>query len=181
MTDFNRPPTADEMQYASDVMHGKRKRDVRITLIATVIGAFFGLLIGFAGNEAHNKLPDPVFILTCIVLVALTFAVITMLVLFTIHSIIGVCRVWIPARILVGIAILFVAYKLFQKISFWIVFPQRIMMDLVMFALLLVFAVLFVNIGIRLLFLLYCMVTGKDEEKIMVEQLSAKHDFNSKK
>ena len=172
MADFITPPTAEEMQYASDAIHGKRKRDLLIVLISAVIGAFFGLLIGFAGNEANDEPIDPIFILGCIGVVAFCFAVITLMILFALRSIVAVCRAWVPARILAIVAVVYLVVNFLGKVRFWFIFPSQIVMDVVMEALLLIFAILLLNYGLRLLFLLYCMVTGKDEERIMVEQIS---------
>ena len=56
MTDFNTPPTKDEIQYARDVIQGKRKWDARIIIGFAIFGALFGILVGFSSAQAIMNL-----------------------------------------------------------------------------------------------------------------------------
>lgn len=96
-------PTKDEMQYMGDLMRGKRKRDLLVILAFTVAGAIFGAVIGFAGHAGESEPLDVGFILSCVGVVALTFAVITGMLLASLRSIVAICKAWIPARVIVGI------------------------------------------------------------------------------
>ena len=58
MTDFNTPPTKDEIQYARDVIQGKRKWDARIIIGFAIFGALFGILVGFSSAQANNESLD---------------------------------------------------------------------------------------------------------------------------
>lgn len=65
MTDFNTPPTKDEIQYARDVIQGKRKWDARIIIGFAIFGALFGILVGFSSaQEIMNLL---ILVLLCYV------------------------------------------------------------------------------------------------------------------
>lgn len=65
MTDFNTPPTKDEIQYARDVIQGKRKWDARIIIGFAIFGALFGILVGFlALKQIMNLL---ILVLLCYV------------------------------------------------------------------------------------------------------------------
>ena len=60
-----RPPTSDEMQYAGDVIHGKRRLDVVVYVIFALLGAAFGAAVGFAGTRANDQPFDLGFTLGC--------------------------------------------------------------------------------------------------------------------
>lgn len=65
MTDFNTPPTKDEIQYARDVIQGKRKWDARIIIGFAIFGAFLGsLLVFLALKQIMNLL---ILVLLCYV------------------------------------------------------------------------------------------------------------------
>lgn len=49
------PPTKEEMQYASDVIHGKRKLDRYIILGSTIAGGIFGIAVGFSSAQANSE------------------------------------------------------------------------------------------------------------------------------
>lgn len=55
MVAFVRPPTSDEMQYAGDVIRGKRRLDVVVYVIFALLGAAFGAAVGFAGTRANDQ------------------------------------------------------------------------------------------------------------------------------
>ena len=68
-----------------------------------------------------------------------------------------------------------------KKTTYWMIFPSQFVTDAVMGGLFLIFAVLFFMLGLRLLFILYCMITGKDEDEIMVRNIAAKNKNTTKK
>lgn len=174
MTDFNTPPTKDEIQYARDVIQGKRKWDARIIIGFAIFGALFGILVGFSSAQANNESLDIGFTLLCSGICAATLAIVSMLVLNSIRSIGALCKVWLPARILVGIACLLLVSRIVQKIAFWVFFPSEFIADVVLSVLFLIFYILLFNIGLRIFFALYCLITGKDEDEIMTRAIAAK-------
>ena len=180
MVDFYRPPTKDEMQYASDVIHGKRKVDILVIAIAAITGALFGVIIGFSGAEANNEAPDPGFILLCAGICAFALGIIAMLIMAALRSILAVCKAWLPARIITIVACVVLVIQILRKLQFWFIFPSQVIMDIALGSLLLVFALLFFNLGLRLIFIIYCMITGKDEDEIMVRNISAKNNKNKR-
>ena len=105
---------------------------------------------------------------------AAALAIVSMLVLNSIRSIGALCKVWLPARILVGIACLLLVSRIVQKIAFWVFFPSEFIADVVLSVLFLIFYILLFNIGLRIIFALYCLITGKDEDEIMTRAIAAK-------
>ena len=94
--DFQRLPYKDETQYASDMLSGKRKIDVIIIVVATLVGAALGVAIGFAGADANNEAPKAEFILGCAAIIAFAFAVITGLMLASLRTIIASAKHGFP-------------------------------------------------------------------------------------
>lgn len=172
--DFQRAPYKDEMQYASDMMHGRRKVDVLIIVAATLVGAGLGVAIGFAGNAANDEAPDAGFILGCVAIVAFAFAVITGLMLASLRTIVAICRAWLPARIIAIAVCALILFRLGRKIMFWMITPSNILADLAMGLMLLAFGILFLTLGLRLLFWIYCTATGKDDEEITARNIAAR-------
>lgn len=166
-------PTKDEMQYMGDLMRGKRKRDLLVILAFTVAGAIFGAVIGFAGHAGESEPLDVGFILSCVGVVALTFAVITGMLLASLRSIVAICKAWIPARVIVGIVCAVVVFRFARSVLFWMLDPSTILMHLVSGAMGLIFCILFLLLGLRLLFSLYCMITGKDDEELTARAIAA--------
>lgn len=173
MINFYRPPTRDEMQYASDVIRGKRKLDAGIIIGTAFLGALMGIAIGFAGADASNEPPNASHIAISAGVCALTLGVIAALILGSIRSIMAVCKAWLPARIIAIVACFLLGVQILRKIAFWIILPSQALADLVLSCLILVFAILFFNLGLRLVFIVYCMITGQDEDEIMVRNISA--------
>lgn len=174
------PPTKEELQYASDVIRGKRKLDRRIIVGTAIAGGILGVAIGFASAQANNKPLDIGFTLLCAAICAFTLGVIAALVMNALQTIIALCKAWMPARIIAIAACAVLVIRIFQKISFWVVFPSRAITDIALGCLFLILAILFLNLGLRLIFIVYCMITGKDEEEIMLRTITAKTNKRKK-
>lgn len=168
------PPTKEEMQYASDVIHGKRKLDRYIILGSTIAGGIFGIAVGFSSAQANSEPLDIGFTFLCAVICAFTLGIVAALVMSALQTIIAICRAWLPARIIAIAACAVLAVKIVQKITFWIVLPSQAITDIVLGSLFLILAILIFNLGLRLIFIVYCMITGKDEEEIMIRSITAK-------
>lgn len=174
MADFARPPTQDEMQYAGDAIRGKRKLDALIMAGAALVGAILGVAIGFAGSAAESKPVDVGFIALCAGICAAMLLVVAILVLFALRSLKAVCKVWVPARVVVAVAAVLIAHHVYGDIRFALIMQAgSLAAQLAKTAMMLIFAVLFLYLGVCLLFILYCMVTGKDEDEIMTRAISA--------
>lgn len=177
MTDFMRPPTRDEMQYAGDIIRGKRPVDVGIIVAVAILGAILGIAVGVAGAMASDDSIDPGFIALCAVFFAAVFAIIAGLILSSVRSMKAVCEAWVPARVIVAVAGFLILVWAAQNLSFAFMMDRSSLVSrLVMDALAFVFAVLFLNLGIRLIFIVYCMITGRDEDEIVTRNISADHD-----
>lgn len=177
-----RPPTRDEMQYASDVVHGKRKLDSRIILGTAIAGAILGIAIGFANAEQNDGAIDLSFTLICMAVCAFSLGIIAALILAALRSIMAMCRAWMPARVLTIIACCAVGLDIIRKIVFWFFFPSAIISGIVMGTLALIFEILLFSIGLRIIFIVYCMFTKKDDEEILAKSIAAKQkDYLSKK
>ena len=129
--------------------------------------------IALAGSSASDEAPDPMFILSCIGIVAFAFAVITGLMLASLRTIAAICRAWIPARIIVGIVCVLELLNILQSVTIWLWDPSRILMDVTLDLLGLAFGILFLLLGLRVLFWIYCMITGKDDEAITAREIAA--------
>ena len=181
MVDFMRPPTRDEMQYADDIIRGKRPVDVWIIVAAAILGAILGIAVGVAGTMANDKPIDPGFVAMCAAFIAVAFAVIAGLILASVRSMKAVCEAWLPARVIVAVAGVLILLWIAQNVSFALMMDRSSLVSrLAMDVLALVFAVLFLNLGIRLIFIVYCMITGRDEDEIVTRNISADHDSKKK-
>ena len=170
MVAFMRPPTSDEMQYAGDVIRGKRRLDV----VVYVIFALLGAAVGFAGTRANDQPFDLGFTLGCAAGFGVAFFVFAILIMSSIRSLQAVCRVWLPARVIVAVAAAAFALRVLDTVRFvLIVGPTSIVQQIVLGGLGFIFALLFLNLGVRLVFLVYCMVTGRDEDEIVTRSISA--------
>ena len=87
-----RPPTRDEMQYASDLMRGKRKLDSQIILGTAIAGAIIGIAIGFANTEQNNGTIDLGFTLICMVVCTFSLGIIAALIIAALRSILAMRR-----------------------------------------------------------------------------------------
>lgn len=174
MAVFVRLPTSDEMQYAGDVIHGKRRLDVVVYVIFALLGAAFGAAVGFAGTGANDQPVDLGFTLGCAAGFGVAFFVFAILIMSSIRSLQAVCRVWLPARVIVAVAVAAFALRVLDTVKFvLIVGPTSIIQQVVMGGLGFIFALLFLNLGVRLVFLVYCMATGRDEDEIVTRSISA--------
>ena len=174
MVAFVRPPTSDEMQYAGDVIRGKRPVDVVVYVIFALLGAAFGAAVGVAGTQANDQPADLGFTLGCAAGFGVAFFVFAILIMSSIRSLQAVCRVWLPARVIVAVAAAAFALRVLDTVKFvLIVGPASIIQQVVLGGLGFIFALLFLNLGVRLVFLVYCMVTGRDEDEIVTRSISA--------
>ena len=174
MVAFMRPPTSDEMQYASDVIHGKRRLDVAVCIVFALVGALFGAAVGVAGTQANEQPIDLGFALGCAVGFGVAFIIFATLIMSSIRSLQAVCRVWTPARIIVAIAAAAFVLRVLDTVRFvLIVGPTSIIQQVVLGGLGFMFALLFLNLGVRLVFIVYCMATGRDEDEIVTRSISA--------
>lgn len=171
--DIQRPPYKDEVQYADDLLHGRRKSDVVIIVGSAIVGGVLGVAIALAGSSASDEAPDPMFILSCIGIVAFAFAVITGLMLASLRTIAAICKAWIPARVIVGIVCVLELFNILQSVTIWLWDPSRILMDVTLDLLGLAFGILFLLLGLRVIFWIYCTITGKDDEAITAREIAA--------
>ena len=173
VADFNRPPTKDEVQYMGDLIHGRRRFDLLVMAILTALGAAMGVAIGLSSAATNGEPIDVGFTLACAGVVALVFLVVTWLMLSSIRTIIAICKSWVPARVVVGIVCIVLLVRASRSIAFWMLDPSSIVMHLVMGCMGLIFVILFLMLGLRLMFLVYCIATGKDDEEITAHAISA--------
>lgn len=174
MAVFVRPPTSDEMQYAGDVIRGKRRLDVVVYVIFALLGAVFGAAVGAAGTQANDQPLDLGFTLGCAAGFCVAFIVFAILIMSSIRSLQAVCRVWLPARVIVAVAAGAFALRVLDTVKFvLIVGPTSIIQQVVTGGLGFMFALLLLNLGVRLVFLVYCMATGRDEDEIVTRSISA--------
>lgn len=174
MADFVRPPTRDEMQYAGDVVRGKRRLDAVIIVGAAVVGAAAGVALCLAGAAANEEPAELGSVAGGAFLCAAALAVIAALVLFSVRSIRAACEAWAPARVITAVAVVLLVARVARELRFAFLMDRGMLASrLALNAMFLVFAVLFLNLGIRLVFIVYCMVTGRDEEEIVTRNISA--------
>ena len=174
MVAYMRPPTSDEMQYAGDVIRGRRPLDVVVYAVFALLGAAFGAAIGAASAQANDQPVDLGFTLGCAAGIGVAFIVFAILIMSSIRSLQAVCRVWLPARVIVAVAAAAFALRVLDTVRFvLIVGTTSIIQQVVMGGLGFIFALLFLNLGVRLVFLIYCMATGRDEDEIVTRSFSA--------
>lgn len=174
MVAYMRPPTSDEMQYAGDVIRGRRPLDVVVYAVFALLGAAFGAAIGAASAQANDQPVDLGFTLGCAAGISVAFIVFAILIMSSIRSLQAVCRVWLPARVIVAVAAAAFALRVLDTVRFvLIVGTTSIIQQVVMGGLGFIFALLFLNLGVRLVFLIYCMATGRDEDEIVTRSISA--------
>ena len=92
---LNRPPTQDEMQYASDILHGRRKWDVRIIVGFALLGAILGILVGFSNAQANNEPIDIGFTLICMGFCAAALGMAAALIMNAIRTIGAMCKAYL--------------------------------------------------------------------------------------
>ena len=174
MVAYMRPPTSDEMQYAGDVIRGRRPLDVVVYAVFALLGTAFGAAIGAASAQANDQPVDLGFTLGCAAGIGVAFIVFAILIMSSIRSLQAVCRVWLPARVIVAVAAAAFALRVLDTVRFvLIVGTTSIIQQVVMGGLGFIFALLFLNLGVRLVFLIYCMATGRDEDEIVTRSISA--------
>lgn len=167
-------PTSDEIQYARDVIHGRRRLDVFIFGVSSLLGAVLGFIVGIAGAQANDEAVDLGLLLSYAAIVAVTFLVIAMLIMNSIRSLQAVCRVWLPARIIVILAAIALVLRVLDAVRFALIIgPASIAGQIALDGLGLIFALLFLNLGVRFAFIVYCMLTGRDEDEIITRSISA--------
>ncbi len=97
-----------------------------------------------------------------------------MLIMSSIRSLQAICRVWLPSRIIVAIAAVAFALRVLDTVQFaLIVGPSVIASKLALGGMGFMFALLFLTLGLRLIFGIYCAVTGRDEDEIATRSISA--------
>ena len=179
MVAFVRPPTSDEMQYAGDVIHGRRRLDIIVFGVFSLLGAVLGFIVGIAGAQANDEPVNLGFALGCAAIFAVALLVTAMLIMSSIRSLQAVCRVWLPARVVVALAAIAFALRILDTVQYvLIVGPASIASKIALGSMGFVFALLFLNLGVRLIFIIYCMVTGRDEDEIVTRSISAKRELS---
>lgn len=174
MADINRPPTKDEIQYAKDLIHGRHKIDVILIIGSAIFGGVLGIAIATANALSDHKPFDPIFCLICIVACGACLAVVTGLVVASLRAIVNLCRTWKPALILTLVAAAIAALQLLQALAFSALFPSyNSVPHFAMLIMACVFALLILNPILRLIFLVYCTITGKDDEEILARNIAA--------
>lgn len=177
MGDFASPPRKDEVQYIRDLARGRRKIDASVIVAFGVAGALIGIPVGIAGSSADGGSVDPAFIVVSAAVCGLTLAVIAGVVLASVRSIAALCRAWLPARAIVGIACAFLLLRVVQRVQLIAIAGiGNAVPSLVLNLLWLVFGVLLLNLGMRLVFSVYCMVRGRDDEEIVARGIAADDD-----
>lgn len=179
MDDFVRPPRQEEVQYAKDIIGGKRRFDTRVIIAATVAGALMGVAIGIAGNR-DNESFDLVLLVACIGAVAFCFFIISLLILASIRTIKAVCSAWFPGKVITIISGALYAANLLKSIPMRIIVPSTFIPGLAMTLLGLIFLLLLYTVGLRFIFFIYCLATGKDDEKITADHIAAQNDQHGK-
>ena len=142
--------------------------------VFALLGAAFGAAIGAASAQANDQPVDLGFTLGCAAGIGVAFIVFAILIMSSIRSLQAVCRVWLPARVIVAVAAAAFALRVLDTVRFvLIVGTTSIIQQVVMGGLGFIFALLFLNLGVRLVFLIYCMATGRDEDEIVTRSISA--------
>ncbi len=175
MADSVRPPTKDEVQYARDVIRGRRPVDLCVIVGSAVLGAALGVPIAIGGLSSEGLDMHPaLFVLTCVLVCAACLAVIAGLILSSVRSIRAMCAAWLPARVIAVVACVYLGASVLDSVSFALVVgPGSVVPQLVMKALFLVFFVPMVNAVTRVAFVVWCMVTGRDDEEIIARNIAA--------
>lgn len=171
--DFPQVPREEEMQYTRDVLHGKREKDLIAIVVFAVVGFILGIVIGYAGTVGMGKPLDIGTLLLSAVLVAACLAVVAGLMIVTVRSIIAMCRAWVVARVLTALACLYILWRVFQYVQFATAVPYLALSHGVMGAMGLIFFVLIFNPVLRLVFFVYCKVTGKDDDYLISRNIAA--------
>ena len=171
--DFPQVPREEEMQYTRDVLHGKRKKDLIAIAVFAVVGFILGIAIGYAGTVGMGKPFDIGTLLLSAVFVAACLAVVAGLMIVSVRSIIAMCRAWTGARVLTALACLYILWRVFGYVQFAVLAPSLALSHGVMGAMGLVFFVLIFNPVLRLVFFVYCKVTGKDDDHLISRNIAA--------
>ncbi len=171
--DIPQVPREEEMQYTRDVLHGKRKTDLIVIACFAVVGLVFGILIGYAGTVGQGKPLDVGFILLSAALVAACLAAVAGLMIVTVRSIIAMCKAWVGAKVLTGIACLYLLWRVFGYVQFAVIVPSMALTRGVLGLMGLIFFLLIFNLVLRLVFFVYCKITGKDDDHLIARNIAA--------
>lgn len=168
-----RPPRKEEIQYVSDLVHGRHHKDAVALVAAVVVGSLFGLAIVAASIASGNEDVDLVFIVACVAVCAATVAVIVGLIMASVRTIVAVCRVWKPARVITGVAVAYAVLRLARRIPIWLIIPSQIIMDVVLGFVMGTLILLLFTILLRFIFFIRCNIKGVDDEEIVAANISA--------
>lgn len=168
-----RPPRKEEIQYVSDLVHGRHHKDAVALVAAVVVGSLFGLAIVASSIASGNEDVDLVFIVACVAVCAATVAVIVGLIMASVRTIVAVCRVWKPARVITGVAVVYAVLRLARRIPIWLIIPSQIIMDVVLGFVMGTLILLLFTILLRFIFFIRCNIKGVDDEEIVAANISA--------
>lgn len=171
--DIPQAPREEEMQYTRDVLHGKRKIDLIVIACFAAVGLVFGILIGYAGTVGQGKSLDVGLMLLSAALVAACLAAVAGLMIVTVRSIIAMCKAWVGAKILTGIVCLYLLWRVFGYVQFAIIVPSMALTRGVLGLMGLIFFLLIYNLVLRLIFFVYCKITGKDDDHLIARNIAA--------
>ena len=134
-------------------------------------------MIGVSGSQANNEPLDFGAMASSVAFVALCFFFITWLVLFAFNSLKAICKAWLPGLIIVVVAGSYILYRAIRYLWFGIMIGSLAPVGYVILtAAGLVFAFICLNVGVRLVFYVYCMVSGKDSDEVLRQATSAGED-----
>lgn len=159
--------------HASDIIHGRRRPDAIAMLVATVIGALFGLAAGVSGPVSEGKPVDVGITLLSVVFCAVALLIMVILIMMSVRTIAAVCRAWRPARVLTGLALVYVAWLLVQHVMFWFIVPSQIVKDVVLGLVMGTIYLLLFTIVLRFIFFIRCAVKGVDDEDVVAANIAA--------
>ena len=168
-----RPPRKEEIQYVSDLVHGRHHKDAIALVAAAAGGMLFGLRVLTSRNASGNRNSALVFIVACVAVCAAAVAVIVGLIMVSVRTIVAVCRVWKPARAITGIAVAYAVLRLARRIPIWLIIPSQIIMDAVLGFVMGTLTLLLFTILLRFIFFIRCNIKGVDDEELVAANISA--------
>ncbi len=168
-----RPPRKEEIQYVSDLVHGRHHKDAVALVAAAAVGMLFGLAVVTSSIASGNRNVDLVFIVACVAVCTAAVAVIVGLIMVSVRTIVAVCRVWKPARAITGIAVAYAVLRLARRIPIWLIIPSQIIMDVVLGFVMGTLTLLLFTILLRFIFFIRCNIKGVDDEELVAANISA--------